>query len=256
MNLDDLETMDESQLEAEAMKQGFNPNYDGENKKTPKEFLEVAINHNHVLKERNEKLSTDYDEMKSEFESLKGQLSKQQENTQKLIKFQEEQKKKAVEKAVKALKAERKEAITEGDHERVEQIDQEIDEQKAETTSDNGVDPDFEDWRKANAWYDSDPIIRAEANEYARIYATSGEFKTPEDVRNAVTVKMKRVNPELFENPKKKEPAEVEGGRPSPTKKSKKSYEDLPADAKKACDEFVAEGLMKREEYVSMYEWE
>ena len=94
-----LEEMNDEQIEAEALKQGYNPNYDGENKKTPKEFLEVAFNHQHVLKERNEKLSKQIEEMSEKFSNL-------QSTTKKLVDDIETQKKKAVEKAIKQLEAE------------------------------------------------------------------------------------------------------------------------------------------------------
>ena len=184
-------------------------------------------------------------------------MKKNEANTKKLIKFQEEQKKKAVEKAIKELKIERKEAITEGDHDRVEAIDQEIDKQKEDAKpAQDEPDPKFLAWAEKNSWYNDDPSVGAEADYYAKMFVESGRFTTQEEVFDAVTNKIKNLYPEKFTNPKKNEPSEVEGGRPSPSKKSKKSYEDLPADAKKACDEFVADGIMKKEDYVAMYEWE
>ena len=240
-----LEEMSNEEIETEALKQGFNPNYEGENKKTPKEFLEVAYSHNHVLKERNEKLSTQLDEIQAEME-------KQRQITQKVVAFGEEQKKKAVEKAIKELNKEKKLAITEGDIERVEEIDKEIESHKEEPTS----NPEFDTWVSKNPWYNTDIELGLEADVFARQYAETGRFKSNSELYQAVESKIKRTYPEKFQNPKKSEPSEVEVGRPSPTKKSKKSYEDLPPEARKACDEFVSEGIMKKEDYVNLYEWE
>lgn len=242
----DLESMNEEEIEAEALKQGYNPNYEGENKKSPKEFLEVAFNHNQVLKERNEKLSSEVEQTRAEVTKLRGDMEK-------VLSFAEEQKKKAVEKAVKELKEQRKEAIADSDHEKVEQIDEQIKEAEKAPPE---PDPKFKEWVSTNQWYEDDPIMGAEADYYAKMFVESGRFKSQEQVFEAVTNKIKSLYPEKFKNPKKDDPPETEGGRPSPTKKSKKSYEDLPREAKQACDEFVEQGIMTREKYVSMYEWE
>jgi hypothetical protein len=56
---------------------------------------------------------------------------------------------------------------------------------------------------------------------------------------------------------KQKRQSPVEGNPQSrPAPKSKKSYENLPADAKAACDKFVKQGFMTKEQYVQDYEWE
>lgn len=243
----ELDEMTEEQIESEALKQGYNPNYEGENKKTPKEFLEVALTHNHVLKERNEKLSSQFDEIKAE-------LATTREMTKKLVSNFEEQKKKAVEKAISALKAERKEAIADGDADKVEKIDEEIDRQK-ENVAKPVENPIFTAWVTENPWYHTNKRMGAKADTIAKELVESGRYDDQKEIFDTVADEIKRLYPEAFVNPKKGSP-EVEGGRQSPTKTSKKSYADLPADAKAACDEFVSNKLMTREEYVTMYEWE
>ena len=44
------------------------------------------------------------------------------------------------------------------------------------------------------------------------------------------------------------------GGTNRPTK-SKRSYEALPGDAKAACDRFIKQGLMTKEQYLDAYDW-
>jgi hypothetical protein len=70
------------------------------------------------------------------------------------------------------------------------------------------------------------------------------------------------LHPEKFSNTRREAPSAVgasNGGAPM-RKKNDKSYENLPAEAKKACDKLVTQ--MKshkkpftREEYVANYEW-
>ena len=43
--------------------------------------------------------------------------------------------------------------------------------------------------------------------------------------------------------------------RPS-VSSGKKSYNNLPSDAKSACDKFVKQGLMTKEQYVAEYSWD
>ena len=48
----------------------------------------------------------------------------------------------------------------------------------------------------------------------------------------------------------------MESARQSSANDSKRTYADLPADAKKACDQFVKDKIMTREQYLEIYEWE
>jgi len=59
----------------------------------------------------------------------------------------------------------------------------------------------------------------------------------------------------LGRKPKARSPVEgtTNGGNRSPS--NKKSYENLPADAKAACDKFVRQKLMTKEQYVASYEF-
>ena len=150
----ELENMNEDQLLSEAMKQGFNPEYDGENKKTPKEYLEVAFNHNKVLMERNENLSGKVDE-------LKNQMSE-------LVQFQNEQKQKAIDNAIANLKSERREAISDGDHDKVEQIDEQINEHNEQRVAKSRNDPILDAWIKRNPWYKDDEDLGIEADVIAQ----------------------------------------------------------------------------------------
>ena len=246
-----LEEMTDDQILDAAKKQGYNENFEGEGKKTPKEFLEVGLNHNHVLKERNDKLS-------GQVEVLTSQIGQLKTNMQKLVQFQEDQKKKAVEKAVRELNKQRKEAIEESDVERVEEIDKEIKaHEKVEESMDNAI---LSTWMEDNQWYTADPLMGMVADRIFDQLAATKKFGNDEagykSALSEVESKIKELYPEKFRNPNKDKPADVAGGRPSPEKSSKKTYADLPPEAKAACDQFVAEGIMKKEEYVKNYEWE
>jgi MoaA/NifB/PqqE/SkfB family radical SAM enzyme len=69
---------------------------------------------------------------------------------------------------------------------------------------------------------------------------------------------LQEMMPEKFG--KKRAPNPMEGspnGTARPTVSSgKKSYNNLPAEARAACDKFVKQGLMTKEAYVAEYDWE
>lgn len=246
-----LEEMNDDQILEEAKKQGYNENFEGENKKTPKEFLEIGLSHNHVLKERNEKLS-------GQVEELTGQLGQVKSNMEKLVQFQEEQKKKAVEKALRELNAQKKEAISEGDVEKVEEIDKEIKEhENVAESKDNAI---LNTWMENNPWYTEDPLMGVVADRIFDQFAAAGRYSNDEagykSALKAVEEKIKETYPEKFRNPNKDKPADVAGSRPSPERSTKKTYADLPEEAKAACDQFVTDKIMTREDYVKAYEWE
>ena len=68
---------------------------------------------------------------------------------------------------------------------------------------------------------------------------------------------MKEEFPEEFKNPNRDKPNGVDPGGEKTTTSKAKSYESLPADAKKACDQFVRDiPGFKREDYLNTYEWE
>jgi hypothetical protein len=72
-----------------------------------------------------------------------------------------------------------------------------------------------------------------------------------------VTRQVKEAQPEKFTNPARKSASvsSSSDGR-SPSTKTKKSYNDLPSEAKQACDKFVKQKLMTQEQYVAEYQWE
>jgi hypothetical protein len=247
----DLEQMSEEEVLTEAMKQGFNPEYEGDNKKSPREFLEVAFNHNKVLKERNDNLSQSNEELKEEIAILNRKMEQ-------IIEFSNEQKQKAVEKAVRELTAQRNEAISDGDTELVQQLDKRIEDEKNVAISNSN--PILDAWMKQNPWYIKDDELGLEADIIARQLQETGRFRSTEHdyqrLLDLVAKKVKSQFSERFKNPKKDNPPDVESARQSPVDSSKKTYADLPPDAKKACDQFVRDKVMTRERYLELYEWD
>jgi protein-arginine kinase activator protein McsA len=221
-------------------------NYKGdpERYKTAKQFIDDGNKHATILKERNKKLVD--------------QVSEMQSTMTQLVEDQNKQKEKAVKKAIDELKVQKAEAINESDGEKVNQIDEEIDQLKEEAKPEPKTNAEFDHWLTENKWYDTDLELKGEANMLAKAYIDAGSFKTMQEVYKAVTRKIKREFPDRFENPNKKEPSAMsEGSHTKTSSKAGKSYSDLPKDAKTACDRFIKTiPNFTAEKYLATYEWD
>lgn len=166
----------------------------------------------------------------------------------------------AYERAVSDLKAQRRQAIEESDADTVEAIDEQIaglakpDTEPAEKTAD-GADPDFDDWHAENPWYgpDGDPRLTLAAEEAAKVI---GRKYKGRELYDRVTKQMKQDFPEKFGNAARKQPNRVEGAGNGTMRRGsgEKTFNDLPAEAKAACDQFVKDGTFKtRADYVKEY---
>lgn len=126
------------------------------------------------------------------------------------------------------------------------------------------VDPYVNQWVSANSWYNE--------NEDARDYALAVEGRLMRaDPTGTIRDRLAEVRktvlkrfPELVANPRRDDPSAVgassnEGRRNNGA--NKRSYENLPADAKAACERFIAASKntkfpLTREEYCLNYDWD
>lgn len=121
------------------------------------------------------------------------------------------------------------------------------------------VPPEVADFKRRNPWFERDPALRGAANGiHEELLANEPELSLAENIQR-VEEEVKRRFPDRFVNPRRNSPGTVEGvtqtgGRPSGAKK--KGYADLPAEAKAACDKYVAQKLMTREQYLADYQFD
>ena len=166
----------------------------------------------------------------------------------------------AIERATRELKAQLKEAKTEGDVDReleiTEALEQVKEHERATSTSvqpvsqqltaeQQRVNEEFEQWQSENDWYILDKEKRDFATEYGQSLLASGQKLTSTQVLRMVT---KKVN-DRFSNPQPIDRVSSSRSRGGSSSGSGKSYADLDADAKKECDrqakEFVGTGDFK-----------
>jgi hypothetical protein len=175
-------------------------------------------------------------------------------------KFHAETEKRAYERAMADLREQKKEAISTGDGDKVLQIDDAIDELKQSRQTEkvahpvNQPDATFIQWSEENKWYTSDAQLKTEADMIGEVIKRQNPTLIGEAFLNEVTTRVKRMYPEKFTNANRSRPSPVEGTTaPKASQKAGKGFNDLPPEAKAACQKFEKQGLITREAYLKEY---
>jgi hypothetical protein len=235
-------------------------------------FVKRGKEINPILRKNNETLMKKLDEKSKEIDSIKASVEE-------FKKFQKESfERKAVEYQVQIaeLKAKKKEAIAEGNGDLVVDIDDQIDEIKeaqreakdaakekevAEAAAKQNAsvpdDPSLQEWLGKNTWFGQDSEMTDVANGLGASVRRQFPHLSGQEFLTKLDEKIAEYFPEKILGKKAKGNAvdssgDVRGGSSS----GKKSYDNLPADAKQACDRFIKNGWIKsKQEYVDNYDW-
>lgn len=230
---------------------GYNPDYDGEDKKTALEYIMAGRDIQDTRAKQVRELTKTLDALKGEVGSVKAHFERQAKAERDALKAE-----------IAKLQKERRDAINDADADRVEELDAEIDKKREAAKEQHAPDeppPEYVEWHKDNKWYGTDAEMTAFANTaFDRIVADST------DANGKPTVSVKRIYdrvrretkamfPDKFEEKKADPPprpaaaaAEV-GGNRTPQKQGKQKFtaKDLTDEAKRAGREFVAMNLFK-----------
>ena len=248
-------------FEAEARQQGWKPKeeFSGDpGRWTDAEtFVRKGEQIAAIVNKRAEGLKTELDRTRAELAEIKAVAKEFREHQQKMFAEKESRLKSEIE----SLRAQRREAISAGDGERVDEIEQQIDSLKdqakdikttAKEEKAQGVDPALQQWVSENAWYNESPRMAAYANAVAAELVQQGIqgpamlAKIREEVEKEFPAKFKK---ETTRNPLAAQASD--DGRE--VKTGGKSYRDLPDEAKRSCDKFVKLGAVTREQFVKDY---
>jgi hypothetical protein len=149
--------------------------------------------------------------------------------------------------AMADLKAQRAAAIASGDGAAFDAVDEQIDTLKDSIKADEpknkgveGDDPVFAEWLTRNKWAE-DKKLQSYGFAYAEELRASGSKAEGLELLELVTKEIKAKFPEKFENPRRAAAAAVESGA-GPRRTGGKSYADLPAEARAACDRMAKNG--------------
>ena len=222
-----------------------------------------------ILRKNNEKLLKELKEARSIAEEARTTARE----FQKFQKEQYERKAKDLEVQLGQLKQAKRDAVSSGDGDRVVEIDDAMDlikedvaQAKADATrqpepvqqSAPQPDENLQAWLDKNSWFGQDKRITDVTNAIGK--SITEEFPTLKGKAflDKLDEELATTYPDKFG--KKTRPNPMDGssntttsGRPS---SAKKSYENLPTEAKQACDRFLKQGLIKsKEAYVAEYDW-
>lgn len=165
------------------------------------------------------------------------------------------------ERALKELRAQKKDALAEGDAERVVDVEDKIDlikdqqkwhaQQQAKEIQEQTVNPEFARWTERNSWYETDRRMRIHADDYGVELAKQG--MSPVEVLAEVEKEIKRAYPEKFRNPNRAKAGAVEGTVARPNTGKRDDGADMNDAQKRIMDTIVKTGVMTKEEYIKQF---
>jgi hypothetical protein len=232
-----------SDSEKQAMEQGWVPKdqWNGEGKwRDAESFLDRG------------ELFSKIDHQKRELKQLKesmGEFKKHYDNVRET----------EYKRALQTLKAQKKEALREGDADLVVEIDDQIDDmrqaeiqaqitERSQPQSNGEEHPEFVNWKSRNSWYSNSADMR----EYADTYGAGLRLKgnSPSEVLRLVESAVKEKFASKFSNPNREKASAVEGSG-APGSGGKASTFSLSDDEKRMMNRIVATGVMTKEKYIA-----
>lgn len=160
--------------------------------------------------------------------------------------------------ALKALKAQRREAFVQGDIDAVEKAENQIQEAEKQFTeikasaesiqvNDEPVlNPVFINWKNRNSWYDTTGYMREYADDVGRRLHASG--LPPDEVLKEVEKAVRKEFPQKFTNPNKGNAPEVSSPRGGQGKGVEYQLTDQ---ERNIMNTLVKTGVMTKEQYIS-----
>lgn len=164
--------------------------------------------------------------------------------------------------ALEEVKAQKKQALIDGDADKVLEADEALMDMKAEQQAQKVAakqeaarpDPRFVAWVEQNPWYVQDNEMRSFADDIGIAHAKAHPEKSPEEVLTYVIGRVKKSYPEKFSNPMRNRPgtAESRGNDVHGKTRSASSVESykLTEEERRVMNTFVADGIMTKEEYI------
>jgi hypothetical protein len=164
------------------------------------------------------------------------------------------------ERALTTLKAQRKEAMVEGDPDRFEQLDEQIKgvEKEADqiraahdtplVREEAPVAPEWKNFQARNKWYDTVGYMREYADEVGKDLHKRG--MSPAEVLKAVEAAVRKEFPQKFTNPNKASAPDVEGSS-TPAKRGSTEKFELNDVERQIMNNLVRAKVLTKEEYIN-----
>lgn len=159
--------------------------------------------------------------------------------------------------ALDSLKAQKKQAMMEGDFDQVSDIEERIDLVKEQSRipvapiineQPAASNAEFESWKSKNNWYGNDKGLTKYAD--ARGVALAKEGYSPSDVLRAVEREVKEEFKEKFSNPNRNRAGAVEGSGVRPGGKGALDSYELTPQERQVMNTLVRQGVLTKEQYI------
>jgi len=233
--------------------------------KRGKEYIPFIKQQNKKLEEEIETYKVKFGQIETELNATKEQIKEKDRVMKKVLDLHESVSEREYQRALKTIQDQQKDAINNADGDTWQKLEEEKNslqkpekiETKKEEPQTPQEAPEFTEWKQENSWFN----LESDDPNDESIYASVLEQKlikkgySGRALLDEITKNVKTRFPERFENPNRQN-ADLDSASTSgvDTTPKRKSYNDLPADAKSACDRFVKQGLYKdRNEYVKEY---
>lgn len=257
------------EVEVEARAQGWVPKEEFRGNESDWIDAEVFVKRgkeiNPILRKNNERIQ-------KELETTKKQLEEVRAATEEFKQFQKEAFERKLEKykeEINDLRELKKKALTDGDGSLAVEIDEKIDavkeakanaeaqskkkEEKKETSPEVSA-PEVKAWVERNSWYKDDTRMQVATNAIAQTIRNMNPTLSGEDFLNELDKQLEETFSAEKLGRKAKVRNPVEANKPSGNNnKSDKGYDSLPPEAKAACDKFVKQKILTREQYLADY---
>jgi len=230
---DAVEKPEVSDVEAKALKMGWTPKeeFKGDPAKwrPADEFVERGENMLPIVK--------------AKVKQQERVIAELQRSMQELGEYHTKTEQRAYASALATLKQQRADAIASADGVAFDKVDTEIDRLNQEMASkkpivkpniDPATDPVYVEWESRNKWV-KDPELEKMAYKIGEALHEAGVTETGTEFLDMVGKKMRLAFPERFTNPRRENAPAVESGVPA-ARKGGKSFADLPAEARAACE--------------------
>jgi len=187
-----------------------------------------------------------------EIQELRSTVSGITEHQKKVTQMELDNQKQQYEQTIADLKVQKVQALDEGNHEQVVDIDEKIrtTPQPTDPKPDNSI---WDGWVKENQWYSDDKFLQREATSIGeQIAKDEGLFGR--ELFDEVSSHIKQKYPSKFDNANRQNPATVEGGSNLPANSSKiASDKDLTPDERTVYKKWDRQGVFKDDDARKKY---
>lgn len=229
MSEEQLQEQQEVQVdptETKAREMGWNPEYDGDDKLSAQEYI------------NRKPLYDDIRKLRKKTRDLENALMAQQHMQEQLLEKERKQ-------ILNSLKAAKKQAMEDQDLDKLEEIDEQIEEVKTTPVKApvQAIPEEYETWLEKNTWYEKSIVLQGAADKIGFTLREKHPDWSLKQILDETTRQMKNEFPEKFENKRRTGPPAVESGSASESAGKKDITDGMTKEMKTIAETFWKRGI-------------